>query len=361
VTYGAAVPAITASYSGFVNGETSAVLTTLPTCITAYTTSSKAGSSPSTSCSGAAAANYTFSYVNGSVIVNQALPTITLASSLNPILLQTQVTYTATVSSTAGKPAGTVAFSDGGTSITACASAAVTASSGNATCTVTYTATGTHSITATYSGDTNFLTVGPSNTVPEAAVDITLSSTTSGGGSSPVLTILPGGSATESLSIVPSSGTSIPLPLTMTVAASPSLPAGTTMSVTPSSWSLTSNNPWTWTLPAGTVLSGNTVLTIKLPQNSSFAQSAGGAGSNFVSHLAPFSLALLLLPFAGRLRKSGIRLGRLLTILLLAVAGMAAVAGMNGCGVEAHKSYSITITASSGSLSHSTTSTLIVE
>jgi hypothetical protein len=108
-------------------------------------------------------------------------------------------------------------------------------------------------------------------------------------------------------------------------------------------------------------LSGNTTLTIKLPQNSSQAQSAGGASGNLVFRLAPFSLALLLLPFAGRLRKSGMRLGRILSVLLLAVAGMAAVAGMSGCGVEAHQSYSITITASSGSLSHSTTSTLIVE
>jgi hypothetical protein len=70
VAYGAAVPTITPSYSGFVNGDTSASLTTQPTCNTTYTLSSAAGSSPSTSCTGAVDANYSISYVNGAVTVN---------------------------------------------------------------------------------------------------------------------------------------------------------------------------------------------------------------------------------------------------------------------------------------------------
>jgi hypothetical protein len=77
VAYGAAVPTITPSYSGFVNGQTSASLTTQPTCITAYTTASAPGSSPSTSCSGAVDANYAISYVNGAVTVNKATPSVT--------------------------------------------------------------------------------------------------------------------------------------------------------------------------------------------------------------------------------------------------------------------------------------------
>jgi hypothetical protein len=77
VTYGAAVPAITASFSAFQNGQTSSVLTTQPTCITAYTVTSNAGSSPSTSCSGAAAANYSFTYTNGAVTINKAPLTVT--------------------------------------------------------------------------------------------------------------------------------------------------------------------------------------------------------------------------------------------------------------------------------------------
>jgi hypothetical protein len=291
--------------------------------------------------------------------VNKALPTITLVSSLNPFLIQNPVTYTATVSSSAGLPTGTVAFSDGGTVITACASVSVTTATGLASCAVTYTATGTHSITAVYSGDTNFLVAGPSNTVSEAAIDINL-----GTASSSSETILPGGAATYSFPIAPSSGTTFPSPVTFTVTSSPALPSGTTMTLTPAAWVYASNNPWSWTLPASTSLTGNTVLTIQLPQTTSSTQPAGG---NLVSRLAPFSLALLLLPFAGKLRKSGKRLGRMLAIILLAGAGAATLAGLSGCGsntgffAQAPQSYTVTVTVGYGSLSHTSTVTLTVE
>jgi len=80
VIYGAAVPTITPSFGPFQNGDNSSVLTTQPTCVTAYTVTSNAGSSPSTSCSGAVAANYTFTYTNGSVTVGQASVNITASS-----------------------------------------------------------------------------------------------------------------------------------------------------------------------------------------------------------------------------------------------------------------------------------------
>ena len=70
-TYGSAVPAITPSYAGFVNGETASVLTTLPTCSTTATSSSSVGSYGS-SCSGAAAANYQINYGTGVVTVTRA-------------------------------------------------------------------------------------------------------------------------------------------------------------------------------------------------------------------------------------------------------------------------------------------------
>ena len=58
MTYGGSTPTITASYSGFVNGDTAASLTTPPTCSTAATSASPVGSYPS-SCSGAVDPNYT--------------------------------------------------------------------------------------------------------------------------------------------------------------------------------------------------------------------------------------------------------------------------------------------------------------
>ena len=53
-------PTITPSYSGFVNGDTAASLTTQPTCSTTATSSSSVGTYAST-CSGAADPNYMIS------------------------------------------------------------------------------------------------------------------------------------------------------------------------------------------------------------------------------------------------------------------------------------------------------------
>ncbi len=41
---------------------------------------------------------------------------VTLASSLNPVLVQNAVTFTATVAATSGAPSGTVSFYDNTTS-----------------------------------------------------------------------------------------------------------------------------------------------------------------------------------------------------------------------------------------------------
>jgi hypothetical protein len=86
---GDAVPTITASYSGFVNSENSTVLSTLPTCVTSYTTSSAAGATETTSCSGAAASNYTITYVAGSIVV-ASTPAPPDNSQNNPPVIKTK-------------------------------------------------------------------------------------------------------------------------------------------------------------------------------------------------------------------------------------------------------------------------------
>ena len=81
-TYGGDPPAVTASYKGFVNGDTVASLSTPPTCTTTDTASSPVGSY-STSCSGAVDPNYTITYSNGSVEVDPAPLTITASSGMS--------------------------------------------------------------------------------------------------------------------------------------------------------------------------------------------------------------------------------------------------------------------------------------
>ena len=76
--YGAALPTLTASYSGFVNGDTSASLTTQPTLSTTATASSHVSGNPYTiMASGAADSDYSITYATGSLTVTPAALTIT--------------------------------------------------------------------------------------------------------------------------------------------------------------------------------------------------------------------------------------------------------------------------------------------
>ena len=93
--YGATLPALTVSYSGFVNGDTPASLTTQPTVTTTATASSPAGNYAIT-VTGAVDPNYTITYVNG---------TLTIAPAPNPaaiIVLDPTVAGALTLSGNAG-------------------------------------------------------------------------------------------------------------------------------------------------------------------------------------------------------------------------------------------------------------------
>jgi Big-like domain-containing protein/VCBS repeat protein/FG-GAP repeat protein len=84
-------------------------------------------------------------------VVNPAATTSALASSLNPALANELVTYTATVASQyGGAVTGTVVFQDGGSTV-----GTVTIVGNQAAYSTKYSKPGTHSMTATYSGDTN--------------------------------------------------------------------------------------------------------------------------------------------------------------------------------------------------------------
>jgi hypothetical protein len=73
MTYGMRPPALTVSYSGFVNGDTVATLSGSPTLTAAVTSFTPAGSYPITVAAGTlSATNYTFNFVNGALTVNPA-------------------------------------------------------------------------------------------------------------------------------------------------------------------------------------------------------------------------------------------------------------------------------------------------
>jgi hypothetical protein len=283
-------------------------------------------------------ADYTGS-ATGTLVIGQVQPdSITLTSSSNPVLTQNAVTFTATVASAYSAPTGVVAFFDL-TAGTELGTAPLTG--GVASFTISSLAIGVHSISATYQGDTNFVPIATSP-YSETVLDFNLGISSSGG-SSPTVTADPGGNANYLFTLTPTGSTTFTDPVTFIVTG---LPPGASYTLTPS------------TIPAGAGVTSVT-LNITLPQNSSRLDNGAG-------RFAPIALALLLLPFTGRVRRAGRRLRGTLALLVLAAGSIAATTGLAGCGTNtgffgsAPKSYLITLTAISGQLSHSTTVTLNV-
>jgi hypothetical protein len=106
--YGAANPTLTVSYSGFVNGDTAASLTTPPTVSTTATTASPVGTYPITA-SGAVSANYTISYVSGTLTIT--------AVSQGPVAVNDSYTTTQSTALTVAAPG--VLANDTGNALTA--------------------------------------------------------------------------------------------------------------------------------------------------------------------------------------------------------------------------------------------------
>ncbi len=276
--------------------------------------------------------------VTQSIVVNKIAPAVGLTPSLNPIFAQNTLTLTAAVTSSVGTPSGSVVFSDGGSAL-----GTATISAGVAALPTSTLSAGAHSITAMYSGDGNFLSV-TSAAVAETVEDFTFAPGSSGS----TQTVQPGGTATYTFSVSPTGGNTLPSAVTFSDSG---LLAGYTATFSPAS------------LAAGGV--GTTVtLTVQVPQTARLEPSGRPGGSFPI-----VALGLLLLPFGCRFRRASNRLGRL-SILALLFSSVSIVAALTGCaggggnggnGVESTSQTStITVTATSGALSHSSTLTLTV-
>jgi Bacterial Ig-like domain (group 3)/Calx-beta domain len=99
------------------------------------------------------AENFSGSSGTGPLTVAQAASTTAVSSSVNPSEFGQSVTFTATVTSSGGTPTGTVQFKDGGSNL----GSPQPVTAGVAQLTTSSLASGTHTITAEYSGDTNFI------------------------------------------------------------------------------------------------------------------------------------------------------------------------------------------------------------
>jgi sugar lactone lactonase YvrE len=285
-------------------------------------------------------ATYTTATGAVTLVVNQATPSVSLVASANSVMLQNAVTLTATVSPTGGAPTGTVTFLDGTTDL---GSGSLT--NGVASMTTSTLSVGPHSITAVYSGDANF-TTATTSALSESVLDFNLALSTSNGGSTSQ-TIASGGTATYSVTVSPLSGTTFPAAVSFSASG---LPAGATATFSPQ------------TIAAG---SGSTpvTLTVQLSSTAASAQPENHSGRG----LAPIAFAMLLLPFSRRARRSAKKLGRVGSVALLLFVTLGAMASLTGCNVATAptssqpQNYNITVTATSGALTRSTSVALTVQ
>ncbi len=161
-TTAAAPPGAGAPSSGKLRFYDGAVLLgtkTPATGVASLTTSSLSLGTHSVTAVFSGSASYSGSTSNAiTQTVEPALTTTVVTATPNPSTFGTSVELSATVSSVAGTPTGSVTFTDGATEI-----ATATLAAGQATATVGAWSVGTHSVSAAYSGATSFQ---PSTSAP---------------------------------------------------------------------------------------------------------------------------------------------------------------------------------------------------
>jgi YVTN family beta-propeller protein len=286
----------------------------------------------------AAAASYNSATAMTTIqAAKQATQTSVSASPTVATPVQT-VTLTAAVSATiAGTPAtptGTVVFLDNGVQL----GAAVNVVNGVAQLVVPSLPAGaTAVITATYAGDNNFVGSMSNNS---ASVVVSLFDFTFTNTGTAAYTAAPGAMATYNFALAPLSG-SYPGPVSFSVTG---LPTGATASFTPGSVAVSGG-------------AKPVVMTV---------QTASATAQN--KNNSPFGrgivLAFLLLPFVAKRSVREKMKGRMLLLVLL-MAGLTAT--LTGCGstngfmLQSPQTYTLTVTATSETLAHSQTITLIVQ
>jgi hypothetical protein len=283
-------------------------------------------------------ADYESTTATVSLQVNKSTPASSLTSSAFSSFVSNSVTFTATLTSPAGTPTGTMSFYDGTTLLGGAAM-----SNGVAAYATSGLTAGDHSITAAYSGDTNFAAV---MSVPftEVIEDFTFTGQGSG-------TASPRGAAVYPLLVSAPSGESLPQQINLSVTG---LPSGATATFSPS-----------------TILPGSGAVNVTLTVSVSNSAAMRSPRNPFGSEALPVALGLILLPIITDLRKSS-RFGRITCLTLLAIGSIVLV-GLGGCGGNGSvggktgtpstpqpQNYTLTVTATSGSLSHTVTLNLTV-
>ncbi len=165
--FGQVNPELTATISGFVNGQSLATsgVSGSPACTTTATITSPAGAYPITCSIGTlASAAYTFAFAPGVLTVVRGVSSVTLSTATTVVETSTPVTYTATVepSVTGAIPSGSLTFTiDGGAR-----PAVELDAGGRGSVTVTWTTPGVKSVEVAYAGDGSAAAPGTASAAP---------------------------------------------------------------------------------------------------------------------------------------------------------------------------------------------------
>ena len=272
--------------------------------------------------------------------VQNFTPTITLSSSVNPVLITGSTTLSATLSSSAGTPTGTVTFYDGGKSI----GTATLNASGVATLNVTFSTNGQHILTVVYPGNGLYQPV-TSAPLTQVVEDFSLALAT---GSQNSASIILGASTQFNLVVSPIGANTLAAPVALSITGLPSNGSG---SFAPAN-------------VAGGAGITPVVLTVNAPPLTSSLRMPTNPARPSSRHEAPAFLALLLLPASFALRRR-----RHIARLLVLIVGLAVATGLSGCLSDqttgyygqTPETYTLTVTGTSGTLTHSVQVTLTIE
>jgi hypothetical protein len=274
----------------------------------------------------------------------QVNTSLTLTANVPEQMLTMPVTFTATLASLSKEspfatPTGTVSFYDQSLQGELIGTAAM-GTNGQAIFTLATASIGpgVHTISASYAGNATFLPSN-SNQITEQIDELMISRVGSNN-----TTILPGTTVVYTLQVTPQVATKFLYAVSFSASG---LPAGANASFSPP------------TLAAGSAIAKITMTVTTGTTSSNAPPSPFGR--------LPLALGLLFPLFGSKaMRKRMQKISPSLSVALLAMLGLAAVAGLSGCsgaGLFAARKvpYSITVTATEGTLQRSTTVPLAIQ
>ena len=273
--------------------------------------------------------NYVLSTGSGTLSMSKA-PSTTRLSTSGAMATGGDMVLTAQVTSAAGIPTGTVTFLNGTTAL----GKTVVSTAGTATLNLSNLPTGVINASASYGGDANYLS-STSATLDASIQDFSIAATAG----TPSVALASGATAAFTLALTPSAeGFSKTISLTLS-----GLPSGATFTFSP-----TTVTPGIQTV--------DSVLAIQIAKSTQTASALGESSG--------LALALLGIPFCftRRARASQKGVHALGAILMLLVG----LVGLSGCGMErvpyqGPRTYTVLVTGTSGSVTHSTTVVLNVQ